>query len=38
MEIAEGVIPEILLACPKFSGLKFDNFSFISRESPGILL
>ena len=35
-EIAAGVIPAILEACPIVAGLTRENFSSTSRENPGI--
>jgi hypothetical protein len=38
MEIAAGVIPDILDACPKEMGLIEDSFSLNSLERPWTLV
>jgi len=37
MKMAAGVIPEILVACPREMGRMFESFSLTSLERPGIL-
>ena len=36
MEMAAGVIPDILLAWPRVMGLMVESFSLISLERPGV--